>query len=74
MNEFEEPLGEATATLPPDELQFSVIEDIDPSDLPGGAITPRSFEQSSEQVRLTDGNHRGAVRAHQRPLAAAVDQ
>lgn len=58
VEELSDPLIEATATAPPDELGWSVIEEIDPSDLPGDGVEIREIRPTPEQIKLTLASRR----------------
>jgi len=58
VEELQDPLVEATATAPPDELGWTVIEEIDPPDLPGGAVEIQEIRPTNEQIELTLASRR----------------
>lgn len=58
VDELEEPLIKATATAPPEEFGWTVIEEIDVSNLPGGSLNVRAIEPTPKKLTLTLGSRR----------------
>jgi len=57
---LETPLREATATTPPEEIGWTVVEEIDPSDLPGSGLKVRALEPTPQDLSFRLGSRRSA--------------
>jgi hypothetical protein len=60
VDNLETPLREATATAPPEEIGWTVVEEIDPSDLPGSGLKVRTLEPTPQDLSFRLGSRRSA--------------